>query len=97
MQLTCGIDWSETRHDVALVDETAKVLARRKIDTGVVGFGELLTLIAEHGGSPEQTPIAGAGRPIEPSHTNGRLLKATPDTPGNQDPTTGPNTPGAKR
>ncbi len=41
--------------------------------------------------------LEGAGRPIEPSHTNGRLLKATPDTPGNQDPTTGPNTPGAKR
>ncbi|MFE3280868.1 transposase [Nocardia sp. NPDC059239] len=58
MQLTCGIDWSETRHDVALVDENAKVVARKKIDTGAAGFGELLALIAEHGGSPDNTPIA---------------------------------------
>ncbi|MFI2478820.1 IS110 family transposase [Nocardia xishanensis] len=58
MQLTCGIDWSENRHDVALVDENAKVLARKKIDTGVAGFSELLALIAEHSGSPDRTPIA---------------------------------------
>ena len=34
MKLTCGIDWAEAHHDVALVDEDGVVVARARIDTG---------------------------------------------------------------
>ena len=31
MEIFCGIDWSEAAHDVAVVDETGRLLARRRI------------------------------------------------------------------
>jgi superoxide dismutase len=34
MQLTCGVDWAEAHHDVALVDMDGAVVARSRIDTG---------------------------------------------------------------
>jgi transposase len=58
MQLTCGVDWAEAHHDVALVDVDGAVVARSRIDTGADGFNDLLALIAEQGGSAEHTPIA---------------------------------------
>ncbi len=58
MSITCGIDWAEGHHDVALLDENGKVVARRRIDTGATGFAEVLALIAEHGGGPDVTPGA---------------------------------------
>lgn len=58
MSITCGIDWAEAHHDVALVDQDGHVLAKTRIDTGVTGFSELVGLIAEHGGDPDSTPIA---------------------------------------
>lgn len=58
MQMTCGVDWAEAHHDVALVDEDGALVARSRIDTGATGFSTLLTLIAEHGGSVGDTPIA---------------------------------------
>ncbi len=57
MSITCGIDWAESHHDVALVDDGGKVVARQRISTGVEGFSGLLSLIAEQGGTPESTPI----------------------------------------
>ena len=58
MGITCGIDWSESHHDVALIDEHGTVVARTRIDTVATGFHMLLALIAEHGGSMDDTPIA---------------------------------------
>lgn len=58
MTITCGIDWAEAHHDVALVDTEGKTIANARIDVGATGFSELLDLIAENGGSPEQTPVA---------------------------------------
>lgn len=57
MTITCGIDWAEAHHDVALIDEHGVVLVRSRIDTGAAGFSALLALIAEHGGA-DDTPIA---------------------------------------
>ena len=48
MKLTCGVDWAEAHHDVALVDGDGVVVARARIDTGATGFNKLLALIAEH-------------------------------------------------
>jgi transposase len=58
MEITCGIDWAEAHHDVALVDSCAAVVAKKRIDTGADGFGELLALIAEHCDAPASVAVA---------------------------------------
>lgn len=58
MSITCGIDWAEAHHDVAVMDDTGRVLTRLKIDTGVRGFGQLMSMLAEHSDHPMSTPIA---------------------------------------
>ncbi len=58
MQITCGIDWSERHHDVALMDEAGTVVCRLKIGTGLAGFTELMTAIAEHSPEPIGVPVA---------------------------------------
>ena len=52
MTITCGIDWAEAHHDVAVMDGDGRVLGRRRIDTGVAGFSELMALLAEHAEDP---------------------------------------------
>jgi transposase len=55
----CGIDWAEAHHDLALVDETGVVLAKRRMSDDLAGFNELLSLLAEHGDCAEgQIPVA---------------------------------------
>jgi transposase len=58
MTITCGIDWAERHHDVALVDGDGVVVARQRIDTGATGFTELVGLIAEHAQDAVGVPIA---------------------------------------
>ena len=43
---------------IALVDEAGALVGRARIDTGATGLAALLTLIAEHGGSVADTPVA---------------------------------------
>ena len=58
-QITCGIDWAEGHHDVALLDHEGQLLARRRIVESVEGFAELITLLAEVGDSTEDPiPVA---------------------------------------
>ncbi|MFC9915121.1 IS110 family transposase [Streptomyces sp. NPDC059862] len=52
----CGIDWAERTHDVALVDDTGQLLAKRHINDDAAGYKILLDLLAEHGDS-EENPI----------------------------------------
>ena len=58
MPITCGIDWAEAHHDVALVDAHGAVLTRSRVSADVAGFARLVELIVEHGGSPNDTPVA---------------------------------------
>ena len=58
MGITCGIDGAESHHDVALADDSGRIVARARINTGTTGFSELLRLTAEHAGTAENTPIA---------------------------------------
>lgn len=60
MTITCGIDWAEGHHDVAIVDEQGRQLARERIDTGPHGFTALVQLLAEHAGDgdPGVVPVA---------------------------------------
>ncbi|MGV4988661.1 IS110 family transposase [Streptomyces sp. NRAIS4] len=52
----CGIDWAEQHHDVALVDGTGQLLAKRRITDDAAGYQLLLDLLAEYGDS-ETDPI----------------------------------------
>src|SRR5215211_2969027 len=58
MGITCGIDWAEAHHDVALVNTVGTTLARLRIGTGVAGFTALMALIAEHTDEPESVAVA---------------------------------------
>ncbi|TDU67041.1 IS110 family transposase [Streptomyces sp. KS 21] len=52
----CGIDWAEKTHDVALVDDSGQLLAKRHITDDVAGYKLLLDLLAEYGDT-EDAPI----------------------------------------
>ena len=53
---TCGIDWAERHHDVALVDTHGHLVAKRRIADDAAGFQELVALLADAGDS-ETNPI----------------------------------------
>jgi transposase len=56
---TCGIDWAEDHHDVAVVDSGARLLGKLRISDDAAGFQDLLQLLAEHGDSPDDPiPVA---------------------------------------
>ncbi|MGK5545436.1 IS110 family transposase [Streptomyces sp. URMC 127] len=52
----CGIDWAERTHDVALVDDSGQLLAKRHITDDAAGYKILLDLLAEYGDT-EENPI----------------------------------------
>lgn len=59
LRVFCGIDWAESHHDVALVDDTGELLAKCRITDDAAGYRILLELLAEYGDSCEQPiPVA---------------------------------------
>lgn len=46
--LFVGDDWAEAHHDVEIVDEAGRVLARRRLPEGVAGLAVLHGLVADH-------------------------------------------------
>ena len=46
--LFLGDDWAEAHHDVELVDESGRRLARRRLPEGVAGLAALHALVADH-------------------------------------------------
>ncbi|MGW6404147.1 IS110 family transposase [Streptomyces sp. NPDC055134] len=52
----CGIDWAEKTHDVALVDDSGELRAKRHITDDASGYKLLLDLLAEYGDT-EENPI----------------------------------------
>ncbi|MEU1629699.1 IS110 family transposase [Streptomyces sp. NPDC020096] len=77
LKVFCGIDWAESHHDVALVDEAGELLAKRRIGDNAAGYRLLLELLAEYDDSPTAPiPIA-----IETSHG---LLVAAVRTAGRE-------------
>jgi len=50
LEIFCGIDWAERHHDVAVVDQTGRLLGRRRISDDLAGFGDLTALLVEHAG-----------------------------------------------
>src|SRR5215211_1393979 len=58
--LFIGDDWAEAHHDVELVDELGRLLARRRLPEGLAGMTSLHELLAEHldpGGEPDQVLV----------------------------------------
>ncbi|MFD6650638.1 IS110 family transposase [Micromonospora chalcea] len=80
LKVTCGIDWAEKHHDIALVDDNGTLVAKARITESVEGFQTLLAMLAEagdDGGCPIpvaiETPrgllvaaLRATGRPIYP-------------------------------
>lgn len=55
----CGIDWAERTHDVALVNDTGELLAKRHITDDAAGYKILVDLLAEYGDTEEEPiPVA---------------------------------------
>jgi transposase len=54
--VTCGIDWAEQHHDVALVDANGRLVAKRRIRDDVEGFTVLVGMLADAGDS-DANPI----------------------------------------
>jgi transposase len=50
LAIFCGIDWAERHHDVAVVDQTGRLLGRRRISDDLAGFSDLTALLVEHAG-----------------------------------------------
>jgi hypothetical protein len=48
MRLFVGDDWAEDHHDVEVMSEAGKVLAKRRLPEGVAGIAQLHELIARH-------------------------------------------------
>src|SRR4051812_50011459 len=61
--LFVGDDWAEDHHDVEIVDDAGRLLARRRLPEGVVGGTRLHAVVAE------QMPHEWAG--LEPAEAAG--------------------------
>jgi transposase len=60
MRLFVGDDWAEDHHDVELMDEAGRVLARRRLPEGVAGMARLHELTGEHlGGDLDAEVVIG--------------------------------------
>jgi transposase len=51
----CGIDWASSHHNVAVVDDDGRVVARGRVSNDAVGFAQLLTLLAQPGDSAKDS------------------------------------------
>ncbi len=54
--LFVGDDWAEDHHDIEIVDDAGKVLARRRLPEGLDGVTRLHALVAEQLVSVQNRP-----------------------------------------
>lgn len=52
-----GIDWAEAHHDLCLIDEPGRVLAKARIPDGIEGVARLHALVVDHVGEDEQLAV----------------------------------------
>jgi hypothetical protein len=72
LSVFCGIDWAEDHHDVALVDQDGRLIAKRRISDDVSGYGLLLQLLADAGDAAD-API-----PVAIETSRGLLVACAP-------------------
>jgi transposase len=59
VKLFCGIDWAESHHDVAIINEAGDIVAACRIGDTAEGFAQLLGMLAEAGDTAgEPAPVA---------------------------------------
>ncbi|MFI6493704.1 IS110 family transposase [Streptomyces sp. NPDC050564] len=77
---TCGIDWAEDHHDVAVVDSDGRLLGKLRISDDAAGFQNLLHLLTEYRDSPDDPiPVAietSRGLPVAGLRASGRRVHA---------------------
>jgi hypothetical protein len=57
--LFCGIDWAETQHDVAIIDDDGQLVAKKRIADGPSGSTELIEMHTAAGDFADTTvPVA---------------------------------------
>ena len=57
--MTCGIDWADDHHDVAVVDGDGTVVAEARVANDAGGVAQLVTLLTAAGETSEElTPVA---------------------------------------
>jgi Transposase/Transposase IS116/IS110/IS902 family len=56
--VSCGIDWAEAHHDVAIVDEQGAIICAERIGHDAAGLARLLELLALHDPAPESLEVA---------------------------------------
>jgi transposase len=57
--LFCGIDWAETHHDVAIIDDSGQLVAKKRIPDDPTGFTELIEMLTAAGDYAEApVPVA---------------------------------------
>ena len=49
MGLYCGLDWATAHHDIVVINDNGKVVARGRVGNDAAGFAALLTLLVEAG------------------------------------------------
>lgn len=49
-----GVDWSETHHDVCVMDAGGRVLAKDRIPEGIEGVARLHELVSAHAEDPSE-------------------------------------------
>jgi transposase len=55
----CGIDWAEGHHDIAVVDDEGRLVAKRRIKESPAGLAELISMLAAAGDDPaDPVPVA---------------------------------------
>jgi len=57
--LFCGIDWAETHHDVAIIDNDGQLIAKKRIPDDPDGFAQLIEMLAAAGDNTNSpVPVA---------------------------------------
>ena len=61
MDLFVGDDWAEEHHDVELMDNTGRALARARLPEGVAGLAQLHAMIGKHLGQEADSAVVKVG------------------------------------
>jgi transposase len=80
VKLFCGIDWAETHHDVAIINDDGQLVAKKRIPDDAAGFTQLAEMLAAAGDNAD-TPVPVAietprGLLVAALRTTGRAVYA---------------------
>lgn len=78
--LFCGIDWAQTHHDVAMINDAGDLVAKKRIPDNAEGFAQLMEMLAAAGNNKDApVPVAietPRGLLVAALHATGRPVYA---------------------